>query len=188
VLHDTIAVTGALFALLIAANVFTLVERAFGTDRWLAQLFSGLGAHAVLAAGLGAIALCALVLDAFEMIFVVIPVVAPALLTRLPDAPWIAVLVLLILQTSFLVPPFGYAVMTARSRLRTRLPTSVLMRAMLPFLAAQLVVLSLTLAFPRLLWRESVNLAPATPPANPQTLEQMLDDIEARPPEARDEK
>ena len=188
VLHDTIAVTGALFALLIAANVFTLVERAFGTDRWLAQVFSGLGAYAVLAAGLGAIAMCALVLDEFEMIFVVIPVVAPALLTRVPDAPWIAVLVLLILQASFLVPPFGYAVMTARSRLRTRLPTPVLMRAMLPFLAAELVVLSLTLAFPRLLWRESVSLAPATPPADAQTLEQMLDGLQAPSAQPRDEK
>ena len=188
VLRDTIALTGALFALLVAANVFTLVERAFGTDRWLAQVFSGLGPHAVLAAGLGVIAVCALVLDAFEMIFVVIPVVAPALLTRVPDAPWIAVLVLLILQASFLVPPFGYAVMTARSRLRTRLPTPVLMRAMLPFLGAQLVVLALTLAFPALLWRESVDLAPATPPADAQTLEQMLDTLQTPSTEPRDEK
>ena len=98
---------------------------------------------------------------------------------------WIAVLLLLILQASFLVPPFGYAVMTARSRLRSRLSTPVLMRAMLPFLAAQLVALSLTLAFPRLLWRESVNLAPSTPPADAQTLEQMLDGIQAPSAEPR---
>ncbi|HZZ93179.1 MAG TPA: TRAP transporter large permease subunit [Usitatibacter sp.] len=181
VLHDTLSLTGALFALLIAANVFTLVERAFGTDRWLAQLFSGLGVNAVLAAGLGAIAVCALVLDAFEMIFVVIPLVAPALLTRVPDAPWVAVLVLLILQASFLVPPFGYAVMMARSRLGTRVPTPALMRAMLPFLAAQLAVLLLALAFPGLLWRESASLAPSTPPADAQTLEQMLDRIQGEP-------
>ena len=61
-----------------------------------------------------ALAACALVLDAFEMIFVVVPLVMPALLARVPDATWVAVLTLLILQASFLVPPFGYAVLMAR--------------------------------------------------------------------------
>jgi tripartite ATP-independent transporter DctM subunit len=180
VLRDTIAITGALFALLIAANVFTLVERAFGTDRWLAQLFASLGSvPAVLVAGLGAIAACALVLDAFEMIFVVIPLVAPALLARVHDAPWISVLVLLILQASFLVPPFGYAVMMARSRIGGGVSTRDTMRAMLPFLAAQLAVLAAVLCFPNLLWREAVSAPMATTPGEARSLEEQLDQIQA---------
>ncbi len=110
-LRETMDITGALFALLVAATVFTLVQRAFGTDRWLAAAFASMGGQtvAVLVMGLGAVAACALVLDAFEMIFVVIPLIAPALLVAAPDAPWVAVMILLILQASFLIPPFGYA-------------------------------------------------------------------------------
>ena len=140
VLQDTLAVTGALFALLLAATVFTLVQRAFGTDLWLTAAFAAMGGGplSILARGLAAIAVCALVLDAFEMIFVVIPLVAPALLVRVPDAPWVAVLILLILQASFLIPPFGYAVMMARSRTGSAVATAALARALLPYVAAQL--------------------------------------------------
>src|SRR5256885_57491 len=92
--------------------------RAFRTDRWLAALLAqaGLGTSASLAAYLAMLAACALVLDAFEMIFVVVPLLAPAVLTRVDDAQWVAVLTLLVLQASFLLPPFGYAVLMARGR------------------------------------------------------------------------
>lgn len=183
VLDDTMAITGSLFALLVAANVFTLVERAFGTDRWLAQAFAGLDRNAVLAAGLGSIALCALVLDAFEMIFVVIPLVAPAVLTRVPDAPWVAVLILLILQASFLIPPFGYAVMMARARVGGDIRTAELLRALLPFLAAQLLVVIAVLAWPGMLWRDAPPAPAAQSPVNEHALEEMLErEQEAHPP------
>ena len=63
---------------------------------------------------LGVIGLCAFVLDAFEIIFVIVPIVIPPLLIRVADARWVAVLVLLTLQSSFLLPPFGYALMMVR--------------------------------------------------------------------------
>jgi TRAP-type mannitol/chloroaromatic compound transport system permease large subunit len=93
------------------------------------------------------------VLDAFEMIFVVIPVVMPPLLMRVPDATWVAVLTLLILQTSFLIPPFGYSVLMVRNRSLHPLAMRRLARALVPYLAAQLCVLALALAFPDLVWR-----------------------------------
>ena len=183
VLRETLALTGALFALLLAATVFTLVQRAFGTDRWLAAAFAGMGGGplSILARGLAAIAACALVLDAFEMIFVVVPLVAPALLLRVSDAPWVAVLMLLILQASFLVPPFGYAVMMARSRTGTRVPTGALALALAPYVAAQLVVLALVLSFPGLLWRggEAEAAATATPANAAEMLERQLEGNEA---------
>ncbi len=182
VLHDTMSITGSLFALLVAANAFTLVERAFGTDRWLAAAFSGLDRGAVLAAGLGSIALCALVLDAFEMIFVVIPIVAPAVLTRVPDAPWVSVLVLLILQASFLIPPFGYAVMMARTRVGGQVRNAELLRALLPFLAAQLLVVIAVLAFPGMLWRDAAPAPAAQGPGGEHALEEMLDEEQAAQP------
>lgn len=163
-LQDTLVITGSLFALLVGATFFTLVQRAFGTDRWLAAIFAHLGSgiFPALATVLVALALCALVLDAFEMIFVVVPLVIPPLLTHVPDATWVAVLTILILQTSFLIPPFGYAVLMARSRIPRAVTTRSLARALLPYVIAQLVVLGLVMAFPRMLWRDpSMQALPA---------------------------
>jgi tripartite ATP-independent transporter DctM subunit len=174
-LREALAISGSLFALLVAATVFTLVQRAFGTDRWLAAIFANAPSPgAALAMGLAVLAACALVLDAFEMIFVVVPLVAPALLARVPDAPWVAVLVLLILQASFVIPPLGYAVMMARARIGTRVTTRGLAAALLPFVVAQLVVLALIVAFPRMLWREEAPPA-AQAPGDENALERMLE-------------
>jgi TRAP-type mannitol/chloroaromatic compound transport system permease large subunit len=111
------------------------------------------GPYAALLVVLGMLALCAFVLDAFEMIFVVIPVVMPPLLIRVPDATWVAVLTLLILQTSFLIPPFGYSVLMVRNRMRRPMATRRFARAVLPYLVVQLCVLLLVLAFPGVVWR-----------------------------------
>lgn len=155
ILRDTMAITGALFALLVAATVFTLIVRAYGTDRWMASGLTALGTgdYGVLLLVLAALAACALVLDAFEMIFVVIPIVMPPLLTRVHDATWVAVLALLILQASFLAPPFGYAVLMVRNRMPQSLRMKKLSSALLPYLLAQLCVLALVLALPSLVWQ-----------------------------------
>jgi TRAP-type mannitol/chloroaromatic compound transport system permease large subunit len=151
-LHDTMAMTGALFALFLAAVTFTLVFRAFGSDRLLADWVTRMpgGTFGALGLVLGLIALSALVLDAFEIVLVIVPLLMPPLLTRAPDAVWDSVLVLLVLQGSFLLPPFGYAVMMARGLMRERLPLRQVVRAITPFLAVQLLVLGLIIAIPRL--------------------------------------
>jgi TRAP-type mannitol/chloroaromatic compound transport system permease large subunit len=168
VLRDTMAVTGALFALLLASTMFTLVVRAFGTDRWLAAALVqlGMGETGVLLVVLAIIAACALVLDAFEMIFVVIPVAMPPLLTLVHDATWVAVLTLLILQASFLTPPFGYAVLMVRNSVRGGLSLRRLSRALFPYLAAQLLVLALVLAWPALIWQRNPSTLTANDPAS----------------------
>jgi tripartite ATP-independent transporter DctM subunit len=178
-LGDTLALTGALFALLLAATFFTLVQRGFGTDRWLAAWFSALPlpTWGVLAVGLAALGACALVLDAFEMIFVVIPLLMPPLLARVHDATWVAVLTLLVLQTSFLVPPFGYAVLMARGRSSEPVTMRRLARALAPYVAAQLCVLAMALLCPQVLWREAAPPpeAPGAAEAAQRALEQQLD-------------
>lgn len=149
-LRDTMAVTGALFALLVAATTFTLVFRAFETDRVLADIITAMpgGAGASVVAVLLLMGICAFVLDAFEIIFVIVPLVMPPLLTRVPDAVWVSVLTLLALQASFLIPPFGYAVMMARTTMTQAVETGALTRSLLPFLGIQILVLGLTVLFP----------------------------------------
>ncbi len=151
-LHDAAATTGALFGLLIAATTLTLVLRLIGTDRLIGDWVLALPGSdlAVTAIVLGSIGLSAFVLDAFEIIFVVVPIMIPPLLIRVADARWVAVLVLLTLQTSFLLPPFGYALMMARGTLKTVVPFPALVRALAPFLIAQGLVLLTVLMVPRL--------------------------------------
>jgi len=188
ILRDTMAITGALFALLVGSTVFTLLVRAFGTDRYIAAALTGMGGgmYAALAVVLGALALCALVLDAFEMIFVVIPVVMPPLLTRVPDATWVSVLTLLILQASFMIPPFGYAVLMMRNSLRSRIATVPLARAVRPYLLAQIAVLSGVLAWPGLVWHDAPAGAAMAVPASSDdaggSLRQQLERNDAAEP------
>jgi len=154
VLAHTLALSGALMALLIGATVFSLVFRLFGTDLWLTSVMSSLSSIwpplAIAGAVLLVLALCAWVLDAFEMIFVVIPIIAPPLIDMMGDAQQVAVLLLLVLQLSFLIPPMGYAVMIARARLAHPISTRQLLVALRPFVMVQLAVVSLVFAAPRL--------------------------------------
>jgi TRAP-type mannitol/chloroaromatic compound transport system permease large subunit len=90
------------------------------------------------------------VLDAFEIIFVIVPIVIPPLLIRVADARWVSVLVLLTLQSSFLLPPFGYALMMVRGVLKEPVVFRSFVRALAPFLAAQWLLLLLVLLLPQL--------------------------------------
>jgi TRAP-type mannitol/chloroaromatic compound transport system permease large subunit len=152
VLCETLALTGALFFLLVAATTLTLVLRILGTDQlvaaWIAAIPGGtVAATLIVLAGIG---LSALVLDAFEIIFVVVPIVIPPLLIRVTDARWVAVLVLLALQASFINPVIGYAVMMTRTVLKQTIPFSALLRSLLPYLLAQAALLLAVLLTPQL--------------------------------------
>ncbi|MFO1148764.1 MAG: TRAP transporter large permease subunit [Alsobacter sp.] len=149
-LDEVIAATGALFALLVAATTLTLVLRVLGTDKLVMSLLRAMPGGDGLAAAivLGILGISALVLDAFEIIFVIVPILAPPLLERASDAVWVAVLILLVLQTSFMAPPFGYALMLVQATARDRVPHTALWRALAPFLAAQAGVLLLVFVWP----------------------------------------
>jgi tripartite ATP-independent transporter DctM subunit len=152
VLRDVMALTGALFFLLVAATTLTLVLRVLGTDKLVADFILALPGNeiTVTAIVLAIIGLSALVLDAFEIIFVIIPIVVPALLIRVADARWVAVMVLLTLQTSFLLPPVGYALMLVRGTLREHIELRALVRNLMPFLLAQWALLLAILFIPQL--------------------------------------
>ena len=150
--HDAISITGALFSLLLAATTFTLVLRLLGTDRLVNNLVNAIPGNDifVVAIVLGVIGLCAFVLDAFEIIFVIVPIVIPSLLVRVADARWVSVLLLLTLQSSFLLPPFGYALMMVRGAAKDPAPFRPFVRALAPFLAAQWLLLVAVLFVPAL--------------------------------------
>ncbi len=187
-LHDAIAITGALFSLLIAATTFTLILRLLGTDRLVNNLVAGIPGGDILAtaAVLAVIGLCAFVLDAFEIIFVILPIVIPPLLVRVADARWVAVLVLLTLQSSFLLPPFGYALMMVRGAARNPAPFRPFVRALVPFLLAQWMLLIVVLLVPKLVHigenaAESTR-APAAPVSN-EEIDRRMREMLAPPPE-----
>jgi tripartite ATP-independent transporter DctM subunit len=181
VLADVLTLTGALFFLLVAATTLTLVLRIFGTDQlvaaWIAAIPGGSLTATLIV--LVAIGLTALVLDAFEIIFVVVPIVIPPLLIRVADARWIAVLVLLALQASFLNPLIGYAVMMTRTVLRQPIPFSSLVRALLPYLVAQAALLAAVLLAPQLthIGEGAGDRSRAAPPISGGELEKRFDQM-----------
>ncbi len=178
VLADSLSLSGALLALLVGATTFSLVFRLWGTDRWLTSLVldSSLAPLAAGALTLAAVALCAWLLDAFEMIFVIIPIAAPALILSLGDAQQTAVLLLLVLQLSFVVPPMGYAVLMARNQgAGSGVTTTQLAAQLWPYLLAQCAVVILVFAAPQLVHLLDA-AAPAAVPAalTPADLDQQM--------------
>ncbi|HXX07879.1 MAG TPA: TRAP transporter large permease subunit [Pseudolabrys sp.] len=187
-LHDAIAITGALFSLLLAATTFTLVLRLLGTDRLVSNLVGAIpgGDLSAVAIVLGVIGLCAFVLDAFEIIFVIVPIVIPPLLVRVADVRWVSVLVLLTLQSSFLLPPFGYALMMVRGVAKRPAPFRPFVRALIPFLAAQWLLLGTILLMPSLVHfgekASDTSRAPARD-LSPEEINKLLNKMLPAPPD-----
>ncbi len=188
VLDDAMTLTGLLLALLIAATTFSLVLRAFGTDVLVARGLAALAAHPLLLLGavLGGFVACSFVLDAFEMVFLVVPIVMPPVLMAVPDPAWVATLALLVLQTGFLLPPFGYAVVMSRAMMPAAPRLRALSQALLPHLLLQATIVGAVFAFPQLTqWTRPVETAPLATPAGAQDAElKMQEAIEAQQKQA----
>ena len=179
VLGDAMALTGLLMALLIGATTFSLILRGFATDALVAQGLHALGTQPrlMLGAVLAGMIACSFVLDAFEMIFLVIPLVMPPVLTVIPDAAWVAALTLLVLQMGFLLPPLGYAVVMSRATMPDAPPVAALARALAPHLVAQALIIAALLAWPGLtrLDREATVPVPAGAVSN-EDAERLMDE------------
>ncbi|MCH7341985.1 TRAP transporter large permease subunit [Pelomonas sp. CA6] len=158
-LAQAMQTAGLLFGLLVGATSFTWLLRALGSDAWLQRALeaSPWGPGATLALALAVLLLCGLVLDAFELIFLVLPLLMPPLLTQQPHAPWVAVLALLVLQLGYLLPPLGYALLAVRGQAADRAdteappPLHALAREAAPYAAVIAMVLAAVLAWPQAL-------------------------------------
>ena len=178
VLVDAMVLTGVLMALLVAATTFSLVLRALGTDGLVAEALQRVAGQprVLLAAVLAGFVACSFVLDAFEMIFLVVPIVMPPLLVVVPDAAWLAALTLVVLQAGFLLPPLGYAVVMSRRSMPEPPRLGALARALAPQLVAQLLVVAVLLAAPRLVhWADDDAPMGTAPTLTDREVEQLLE-------------
>ena len=81
------------------------------------------------------------ILDFIEITFVVVPIVGPILLTMGVDPIWLGIMIALNLQTSFLTPPFGFALFYLRGVAPESVPTSAIYRGVVPFIILQLLLM-----------------------------------------------
>jgi tripartite ATP-independent transporter DctM subunit len=158
-LTDTLKVTSMVFMILIGAAVFSLVFRGFGGEELIHSFFAGLpgGVMGATLVVMVAIFFLGFILDFIEITFVVVPIVGPILLAMGLDPVWLGIMIALNLQTSFLTPPFGFALFYLRGVAPSSLPTSAIYRGVIPFIMIQLLVLTALWIWPAMAtWLPSV--------------------------------
>ncbi len=152
VMHSTTRVSSMVFMILIGASLFSLVFRGFGGDVLVYDLLSDLsgGKVAAVFAVMLVMFLLGFVLDFIEITFVVVPIVGPVLLAMDIDPVWLGIMIAINLQTSFLTPPFGFALFYLRGVAPPEIRTLQIYRGVVPFIIIQLLALGLIAWWPEL--------------------------------------
>ena len=142
--RSTMETTSMVFLILIGAALFSLVFRGFGGDEIIEAFFESLGGgpHVALLIVMLVMFLLGFILDFIEITFVVVPIVAPILLSMGFDPVWLGVMIAVNLQTSFLTPPFGFALFYLRGVADESVATSDIYRGVVPFVLLQLALLT----------------------------------------------
>lgn len=150
---STTKTTVMVFTILIGASVFSLVFRGFGGEELIEHLFNALpgGVFTAVLVVMLVIFLLGFILDFIEITFVVVPLVAPALLVMGVDPIWLGIMIAINLQTSFLTPPFGFALFYLRGVAPSNVLTSDIYTGVVPFIALQLVLLVVLALWPELI-------------------------------------
>lgn len=156
-LYDTTSTTAMIVFVMIGASIFSVVFRRLGGDAMLADMFlnDGTSPWTVLLTIMALIFVLGFFLEWVEITLVVVPIVAPVLTALDFGMPpehvliWFAIALAVNLQTSFLTPPFGYALFYLRG-IAPDLPIAIIYRGVVPFVVLQLIALALVLAFPGL--------------------------------------
>ncbi|MGM0583563.1 MAG: TRAP transporter large permease [Pseudomonadota bacterium] len=157
--QSTATITCMVFVILLGASVFSIVFRMMGGDDLVHEFLTGLpgGTLAAVAVVMFIMFLLGFILDTFEIIFIVIPITAPILLAMDVSPVWLGVLVGVNLQTSFLTPPFGFALFYLRGVAPSSLRTSAIYWGVLPFVFLQIVAMAILFLFPELVtWLPSL--------------------------------
>ena len=147
---NTVKVTSMVFFILIGAAIFSLVFRGFGGDTLVENFFEELpgGVFTATLIVMVVIFVLGFILDFIEITFVVVPIVGPVLLAMGLDPVWLGVMIAINLQTSFLTPPFGFALFYLRGVAPQSVQTIDMYRGVIPFIAIQLLLLISILIFP----------------------------------------
>jgi len=150
VMRSTTRVTSMVFMIFIGASLFSLVFRGYGGEELVQELLGDLagGKYTALFVVMLVMFLLGFVLDFIEITFVVVPIVAPVLLAMGIDPIWLGIMIAINLQTSFLTPPFGFALFYLRGVAPVEIKTMQIYRGVMPFIVIQLVALGLLAYWP----------------------------------------
>jgi TRAP-type mannitol/chloroaromatic compound transport system permease large subunit len=158
-MRSTLEISAMVFVILIGASVFSLVFRGFGGDDMVAEFLTNMpgGIWGAIAIVMLVMFILGFFLDFIEITFVVVPIVAPVLLQSDISPVWLGVMIAMNLQTSFLTPPFGFALFYLRGVAPPEVRTMHIYRGVVPFVAIQIVALVVLAIFPGLAtWLPSV--------------------------------
>jgi len=157
--ENTTKLTAMVFLILIGATTFSLVFRGLGGDDYLTHLITSgnLSPLAFLLLVMVIIFIAGFFIDFIEIIFIFVPVVAPIFISMKMDLIWIGILIALNLQTSFLTPPFGFALFYLKGVAPDNVKTSDIYKGVLPFLILQVILLLIVLFFPSLFGLKGIN-------------------------------
>lgn len=152
VAKETTHLTCMVFLILLGATAFSLVFRDLGGDLYLVNLItsSNLPPWAFLLMVMLIIFIAGFFIDFIEIIFIIVPVVAPVFVEYDMNLVWIGILMALNLQTSFLSPPFGFSLFYLKGVAPKSVTTAQIYRGIIPFVLIQLAVLALAIIFPEL--------------------------------------
>ena len=152
IMRATLRISSMVFLILIGASIFALVFRGFGGDEGVRAVLESLpgGVVGAVIVVMLVMFLLGFVLDFIEITFVVVPIVGPVLLAMGLDPVWLGIMIAINLQTSFLTPPFGFALFYLRGVAPPSVSTGHIYRGAMPFVAIQVVALLLIAAFPEL--------------------------------------
>ena len=158
--RDTAVATSMVILVIVGATCFSAVFKGIGGDDMVAGALGALGGGAwtTLIVMMGAVFALGFVLDWLEITLILVPILAPVVagldfgngLSGTPLMVWFGILVAVNLQTSFLTPPFGFALFYLRGASEGRVPTGTIYRGVAPFVALQLVALAAVMAMPGL--------------------------------------
>jgi tripartite ATP-independent transporter DctM subunit len=152
VMRSTLRISSMVFMILIGASLFSLVFRGYGGDDGVRAVLEGLpgGVFGAMIVVMLVMFLLGFVLDFIEITFVVVPIVGPVLLTMGLDPVWLGIMIAINLQTSFLTPPFGFALFYLRGVAPASVTTGQIYRGVIPFVGIQILALLVLAAFPGL--------------------------------------
>lgn len=147
---ETVKISSMVFMIIIGAGLFSTVFKGFGGDAVIAEFLRHLpgGAFSALLLVMILMFVLGFFLDFIEIIYVVVPIVGPILIALGYDPLWLGVMVAINLQTSFLTPPFGFALFYLRGVAPPDFQTRDLYRGVMPFIGIQIIALALIWMFP----------------------------------------
>ena len=152
IMQSTLRISSMVFLILIGASIFSLVFRGYGGDEGVRAVLDAIpgGVIGAMLVVMLVMFLLGFVLDFIEITFVVVPIVGPVLLAMGLDPVWLGIMIAINLQTSFLTPPFGFALFYLRGVAPPAVRTSDIYRGAIPFVAIQVLALIMLAVFPDL--------------------------------------